>query len=260
MKKTRQVLTVLGTIGGLVFGLGSLVGLFSPPAGSNELIIPHTFTVGQVADPATVNDNFSTIADIVNGQLDNDNWDPSGPDLDYGNIDLNASVSSADITDGVVSSVDIEDATVALVDMNADVFPIYTPKITGALTDFDVPWEVETVIVEKTDYSPTSINSTLIMTALSGYHNICTSSSTDQVDLTLWVGGTLVQRVTSYSSASNPAGWYVMSITGMLTPLPTPPFDVEVRHERVDTGQNCTLMKYKGTQNPAVLTILELPR
>lgn len=258
MKKTWRVLTVLGTIGGLVFGLGSLVGLFSPPVGSNELIIPNTFTVGQVADPATVNENFSTIADIVNGQLDNDNWDPSGPDLDYGNIDLNASVSSADITDGVVSSADIEDATVALVDMNDDVFPIYTVKTTGPTTD-STPTMSEAVIHEMTAYTPNSINSTLIISASSGYYCFCTSSSTDEIEVSLWVGTTMLGKHGKFCQASA-SGTEVINFTEIITPTPSPPFDIEIRHERIDTGQNCGQMIYHGTLNPAKIHLVELPR
>lgn len=109
MKTIWNVFKVAGIVGGL--GVWAWLGwvVLSHPSQSDTLVIPNSFSVGQVADPSAVNANFDAIKNIVNGKIDDDNWDGSGPQLACGhflwttgcqgailtNSDINASAAIA---------------------------------------------------------------------------------------------------------------------------------------------------------------------
>ena len=97
----------MGSVGGLLVWALLALGFLTPPSQSDTLTIPNTFSVGQVADPTTVNANFSAIANIVNGKIDNDNWDAAGPDLAYANMALAGTIVTGDIVDGTIATIDI---------------------------------------------------------------------------------------------------------------------------------------------------------
>lgn len=132
MKKTLDAFKWFGIVGGLaVWGwLGFVV--LSRPGASDTLVIPNSFSVGQVADPSTVNANFDAIKNLINGKIDNDNWDSAGPDLTCANLDLTAAcATSTFIVDGTIVNADVNaSAAIAYSKLN-----LAGSIVTGDITD-----------------------------------------------------------------------------------------------------------------------------
>jgi hypothetical protein len=130
MKRALDAFKWLGIVGGIaVWGwLGFAVFNDPRPSKADTLTIPNSFSVGQVADPSTVNANFDAIKNLVNGKIDNDNWDPAGPDLTCANFDQST---------GCITSTGILDSTITTADFaptasTAEVFSTTNPTdVTG---------------------------------------------------------------------------------------------------------------------------------
>lgn len=92
VKKIGKAFKWFGITGGLVAWLAAGTAFITHRIVASTLTIPNTFSNGQVADPAAVNANFSAIATIVNGGIDDTNWNGAGPKLSCANhLDVTAS-------------------------------------------------------------------------------------------------------------------------------------------------------------------------
>jgi len=134
MKRISNAFKWLGIVGGLaVWGwLGFAVFNSPRPSKADTLSIPNSFSVGQVADPNAVNANFDAIKNVINGKIDNDNWDTAGPDLTCANLDVTAACAgSAFITDGSIVNADVN-ASAAIVGSKLD---LANDIVTGDIVD-----------------------------------------------------------------------------------------------------------------------------
>lgn len=171
MVTLKNALKVLGTIGGLLaLGMG-LVSWLVPPAESDTLSIPYSFSIGQVADPSTVNANFAAIAAIVNGKIDNGNWDTSGPQLAYANVDLTGNIVGADFADNSITNAKVLDGTLVSEDLGLHIISKRTSSGACTATDVDLnpddTWFTRATIAS---YSPLSVNSDLLIVYRGFYH------------------------------------------------------------------------------------------
>lgn len=108
MKKILDAIKWVGIVGGL--GVWAWLGwvTFSNRSHADDIVIPNTFSVGQVADPAQVNANFDAIKNVVNGKIDDDNWDTSGPQLSCTNLNITTPcIGSTFILDGSIINADV---------------------------------------------------------------------------------------------------------------------------------------------------------
>ncbi len=257
-----KALTVLGTVGGLAFGGLALVGMLVPPAGSDTLTIPNTFSVGQVADPTTVNANFSAIANVVNGGIDNDNWDPAGPDLNYANMNFVDDIVASDIADDAVTTNEILDGTVAQIDM-AD-------NATHALTKLSLPCDTSVdndpgafvLRAAITAYSPVSTSSTLLIHYMGQYNIFETAdvlSSTVFVEVRIDGNTVDCQNALQLLAPGGDAtvlSFYPMDLTCLVAAPAGFPYDIEIFDKYFFSSDG----NYDGTLNDCRLSVLEFTK
>jgi len=255
VNKLRATLSALGIAGGLLALALAGVSLFTPQISSDTLVIPNTFSVGQVADPSTVNANFSAIAAIVNGNIDNDNWDSAGPDLAYVNVALTDSIVLADLKANSVDSTKIVDSAVALADANSSILAAWSEESpcdaadSGSLTTG--VWNDRVTFA----YTPDAATS-ILQIHFSGYYWLSeTSGSNSQAEFEIQVDGVTIcthhWRIQPHGTTGQIRETIQMNC--LVTAPNAGPFDIVVRDKQVDQ-----FFEYFGAVEDCRLEVLEL--
>jgi hypothetical protein len=266
MKTLVKAFKFLGTVGGCLALAVAGVSYFVGPAQSDDLLIPNTFVAGTIADPAAVNANFTAVADTVNGSLDNNNWDPSGPDLSYANIDLESSVNSTDIANTTIQSEDVSANALGLNKLDATVNQEVATQLTGGTGDTAVP-DAETAVITQAAYTPDAITSILIIHGKAYYKCICYSGGVlaNDVILTIYVDGNKKGEsrfiCDPEDNNDNEGMGATVNVFAFTAAGAGGPFAIELRHEKEARPAHgfCATTTYEGaTSGPATLDIVEL--
>ena len=259
MRKLFDAFKWFGISSGAALGALALVNVFVAPATSDQLTIPNTFVAGTVANPSQVNANFDAVKSVVNGKIDNDNWDPVGPDLAYANMNLTESILTTDIKDGTIVAVDV--GTSGLVASNIDVTinPVLGSVALGGTSDVAIP-ATETALATISTYTPQSANSIYMIYGEVMYFTQCNLPEATFIELTIYANGTLQKTTTINPAASDATDFegnnHQMTIFAMISAPIAGSHDIELRHRRHTA--TCNAMTYKGGLQAGRLQLLEL--
>lgn len=214
----KRIVRALGVT--ILAGVSGMAIIYTARVIADTLIIPNTFSTGQIADPAQVNANYDAIKTIVNGKIDNDNWDPVGPDMACANLDLTAPcVTSTFITDGAVDTVDVAIGAI-------------TKLTTYSGTSTNVPMAngVENSRILGTAYSALSVNSIIAIVVTAEYENISAGSSSIFFEGRLRVNGAQVKSSRIVVNETSDFNYRAFTTTIIyIVNAPATTFDIEYR-------------------------------
>ena len=260
-KRVLHAFIAVGVVGGLMVVTFTLLNFFVPPVTSDTLIIPNTFSIGQVADPATVNANFTAIANVINGKIDNTNWDAAGPDLQYGNIDLESKVDTGDILDGTVALIDMAANSVDVTKVVDNTLTKHTTG-TGDTTDIALPNTPTETVLLTLAYTPHSNNSLLLISIRVPIETALVSGGVRNVTIELYIDVDSVrertgrwQRVIDAATDKTDRAWLELSV--VVAAPSAGPFDIEIIAEAFTTFGTVTYYGMSAPWSPAEVSVLE---
>ena len=230
----------VGIIGGYLALTGAVANLIFDRSHASTLTIPNSFSVGQVADPAAVNANFSAIQGIVNGGIDDSNWNGAGPGISTGHI-ANSSITTSKILDG----------TILVSDMASTALPSNTVA-TGTSTDVNLT--TGEVVRATMSYTPLSTASLLIISFNAPYRSCIGAGGSVDVTTTLYVNG-----VSENQTGTGGARDYTKSMGNyvVINPPISTAFTIEVKDKMSIAGCG---QQYRGAVQPMHIYVTELKK
>jgi len=263
----KRVWTACGLLGGFLFLSLVLVSLI-PQTGSDTLTIPNTFSIGQVADPNTVNANFTAIANIVNGKIDNGNWDTSGPRLSYDHVDLTSKIVSADIVDGTVVNIDLAadsihnanviDGTLISEDLGLDTISSLIEPPTCNTSDHVFVDTVWFTIYTHAAYQPLSTGSDLFINWQGSFVSAWSAGGQGQGTIEIQIDG--VTKCTAVYATANIASANWVTTQCILSAPAGFPYDIVVRGKKENLGGTSSWVYQGSTRTDCIFNIIELKR
>ncbi len=172
VKRVLNVFKGIGIAGGVLFVAFALGTIIYRLSWSSTLTIPNSFSIGQVADPAAVNANFSAISSIVNGGIDDSNWNGAGPKLTCGHFDL---------TNPCITT------TALAADASQSFFNLSAPSNSGSINCTGA----SAVDITNWTWSPTSSGNPFMVVITGNFAN-----TTNTTDVQLNIGGTIAYTTT----------------------------------------------------------------